>query len=127
MGGTHMNVQGLFYVFLYVSDIERSKRFYGETLGWAKGTDEAHVAGFSFGNAYLVVHTDNRLESSRVYGGGAWVAVKVDDVEQAHAELSSRGVKVGEILEQPWGERQFYLDDPDGYHWSFGQATGGRA
>ena len=33
-----MAVTGMFYSFLYVSDFERSKEFYGETLGWKLGT-----------------------------------------------------------------------------------------
>jgi catechol 2,3-dioxygenase-like lactoylglutathione lyase family enzyme len=122
-----MKTEGLFYIFLYVSDLQRSKKFYGETLGWAKGTDGKDVTGFAFGNAYLVIHTDNRPTDERAYGGGMWAAVKVNDVEAAHAALAAKGVSVGKILDQPWGERQFYFDDPDGYHWSFGQATGGHA
>jgi catechol 2,3-dioxygenase-like lactoylglutathione lyase family enzyme len=120
-----MSVQGLFYVFIYVSDLARAKKFYGDTLGWKLGTDEKDVAGFAFGNAYLVIHADSRKESKGVYGGGMWAAVKVDDAAAEHAALKAKGVKVGEILDQPWGEKQFYFDDPDGYHWSYGQATRG--
>ncbi len=118
-----MNEKGVFYLFLYVRDLERSKRFYGETLGWTIGTNERDVAGFAFGTGYLVIHADTRPEAERSYGGGMWAAVQVEDVEKAQAELKSRGEEVGEMLNQPWGERQFYFDDPDGYHWSFGQAT----
>ena len=118
-----MAITGIFYVFIYVSDFERSKRFYGDTLGWKIGTDEDGVAGFAFGDAYLIIHRESRPEGERQYGGGMWAAVKVDDAAAAHAELKSKGVKVGELLDQPWDERQFYFDDPDGYHWSFGQAT----
>ena len=116
-----MAVKGLFYTFIYVSDLERSKKFYGETLGWQLGTNEKDVAGFAFGDAYLVIHADNRPEGERQYGGGMWIAVKTDDVEGDRAALKAKGVKVGKILTQPWGERQFYFDDPDGYHWSIGQ------
>lgn len=55
-----MNEMGIFYIFIYVSDLERSKRFYGETLGWKIGTHEKDVAGFAFGNGYLVIHSDTR-------------------------------------------------------------------
>lgn len=118
-----MTTKGLFYVFLYVSDLARSRKFYGETLGWKLGTNEKDVAGFAFGSAYLIIHTDNRTEGKGQYGGGTWVAVEVDDVDVAHRDLSAKGVKVGKILDQPWGERQFYFDDPDGHHWSIGQTT----
>ena len=38
-----MAAKGVFYVFAFVSDLARSKRFYGETLGWKLSTDEADV------------------------------------------------------------------------------------
>ena len=120
-----MTVQGMFYAFIYVSDLDRSKKFYLDTLGWKLGTDEKEVAGFSFGDAYLIAHADTREKGKGEYGGGMWIAVKVDDVDAAHAELKGKGVAVGEILEQPWGERQFYFDDPDGYHWAYGQPVRG--
>jgi catechol 2,3-dioxygenase-like lactoylglutathione lyase family enzyme len=116
-----MTANGVFYVFALVSDLKRSKRFYGETLGWKLGTDEADVAGFEFGGGYLVIHTDDRPRDARHYPGGMHVAVKVDDVEAEHARLAKRGVKVGELRDQPWGERNFYFDDPDGYLWAYGQ------
>src|SRR5215468_12188107 len=75
-----MTAKGIFYVFALVSDLARSKRFYGETLGWTLGTDEPDVAGFSFGSGYLVLHTDDRSGSARPYAGGMHVAVQVDDV-----------------------------------------------
>lgn len=118
-----MSATGIFYVFLYVSDLERSKEFYRDKLGWKPGTDEKDVAGFSFGDGYLVIHRETRSENKRSYGGGMWIAVKVEDVNAEHSALRERGIEVGELLDQPWGERQFYFQDPDGYNWSYGQAT----
>lgn len=117
-----MTAKGIFYVFAHVSDLARSKKFYGETLGWKLGTDEDGVAGFAFGGGYLVIHADDRREESRRYAGGMHVEVQVEDVDGEHARLRNLGVKVGELRDQPWGERNFYFDDPDGYVWSYGQA-----
>jgi catechol 2,3-dioxygenase-like lactoylglutathione lyase family enzyme len=119
-----MATKGVFYVFALVSDLARSKRFYGETLGWTLGTDEADVAGFRFGSGYLVIHTDDRPHGeARRYAGGMHVAVQVDDVDAQHARLATLGVRVSALRDQPWGERSFTLDDPDGYVWTYGQAT----
>src|SRR5215510_10300703 len=115
----------IFYVFAYVSDLERSKTFYGQTLGWKLGTDEEAVAGFAFGTGYLVIHADDRSAESRRYAGGMHVEVKVDDVDAEHARLKRLGVKVGQLQDQPWGERNFSFADPDGYTWSYGQAMQG--
>jgi catechol 2,3-dioxygenase-like lactoylglutathione lyase family enzyme len=120
-----MTAKGIFYVFAYVSDLQRSKKFYGETLGWKLGTDEEGVAGFAFGDGYLVLHSDDRSTESRRYRGGMHVEVKVEDVNTEHARLKQRGVAVGELRDVPWGERNFFFDDPDGYTWSYGQAMQG--
>jgi uncharacterized glyoxalase superfamily protein PhnB len=116
-----MSTRGIFYVFVYVADFARSKRFYGETLGWTIETNEKVVAGFRFGDAYLVMHDDDRPADARRYGGGMHIGVRVDDVNAEHARLTQRGVRVSALVDQPWGERNFQFDDPDGYTWVFGQ------
>ena len=106
----------------YVSNFERSKEFYSKTLGWALGTDERDVAGFAFGDGYLVIHADDRPDDARRYPGGMHVAVKVADAAAEHARLRQLGVTVSDLAEYPWGERSFSFNDPDGYSWWFGQA-----
>jgi uncharacterized glyoxalase superfamily protein PhnB len=41
----------------------------------------------------------------------------VASADEAHAELTKRGIEVSEIDEQPWG-RFVYFSDPDGNGWS---------
>jgi catechol 2,3-dioxygenase-like lactoylglutathione lyase family enzyme len=118
-----MPAQGVFYVFVYVSDLTRSKRFYGDMLGWKLGTDERDVAGFAFGTGYLVMHADDRPVDARRYAAGMHVAVQVDDAAAEHARLARLGVQVSTLYDQPWGERNFSFEDPDGYTWWYGQPT----
>jgi catechol 2,3-dioxygenase-like lactoylglutathione lyase family enzyme len=118
-----MATKGVFYVFAYVSDLGRSKRFYAETLGWKLGTDEADVAGFGFGGGYLVIHRDDRPSAARSFEGGMHVAVLVDDVDAEHARLRKLGLEVSALHDQPWGQRDFSFADPDGYVWWYGQPT----
>ena len=118
-----MAPKGIFYILAHVSDLGRSKRFYQDKLGWTLGTDEPYVAGFSFGSGYLVLHVDDRSKESRSYSGGLHVAVQVEDAAAEHARLKAQGVAVGELDDQPWGERNFTFSDPDGYVWSYGQTT----
>lgn len=117
-----MAVEGIFYVEIFVPDLARSKRFYGDTLGWKLGTDEAGVAGFHFGAGYLVVLADNRPEHERRFAGGMLVEVKVDDLDAQHTRLAKADVKVSAIEAKPWGERNFSFADPDGYVWRYGQS-----
>jgi catechol 2,3-dioxygenase-like lactoylglutathione lyase family enzyme len=115
-------LQGIFYVFAPVSDLERSKKFYGETLGWKLGTDEPEVAGFAFGSGYLVLH---RHAGAISRGPGCvHVAVRVDDADAEHARLAKLGLEVGELCDRPWGQRDFSFHDPDGHLWYYAQASG---
>jgi catechol 2,3-dioxygenase-like lactoylglutathione lyase family enzyme len=116
-----MAIQGVFYVFALVSNLERSKKYYGETLGWKLGTDEKEVAGFAFGNGYLVLHGDASQAKNSI--DRMHVAVLVDDIDAEHARLKKLGVAVGELRNQPWGQRDFEFRDPDNYLWVYGQAT----
>ncbi|MCC6466130.1 MAG: VOC family protein [Planctomycetes bacterium] len=111
---------GLGYVFLYVSDLERSRRFYGQALGWTETMQQGEVVGFRFGGLQLVIHADNRTQGKGEYGGGVWLALEVPDVDAMHRELTGRGVTVTPVHDQHWGERMFYFSDPDGFHWSCG-------
>jgi catechol 2,3-dioxygenase-like lactoylglutathione lyase family enzyme len=117
-----MAVKGINCISASVSDLQRSKRFYAETLGWAIQTDESDVAGFSFGTGYLVIHSDGRSEADRSYAGGMHVLVQVEDVNAEHARLKAFGVQVNEPYDQPWGMRTFTFTDPDGYTWAYGQS-----
>ena len=46
--------------------------------------------------------------------------VVIADADQAHAELSARGVTVTGVQEMAWG-RFVFLSDPDGNAWSLQQ------
>jgi catechol 2,3-dioxygenase-like lactoylglutathione lyase family enzyme len=132
-GETKMAIEGIFYVYAKVSDLEVAKRFYGDTLGWKLHTDEPQVAGFWFGTGYLVAGLDtagldnagrdNNDASKHRQPGGMHVAVRVGDLDAEHARLAQRGVDVGPIHVRPWGERNFSFTDPDGYVWEYGQPS----
>ena len=120
-----MAIKGILYVSAYVSDLARSKKFYGETLVWTLNTDEKDVAGFAFGSGYLVIHGPSGDQATKPKAGGMQVEVLVEDVDAEHARLKNLGLDVGEPTDQPWGERNFFFSDPDGYVWSYGQHTRG--
>src|SRR5688500_715929 len=118
-----MGVKGINCLSAHVSDLERSKHFYAEMLGWTIQTDEKHVAGLSFGQGYLVIHTDRRKGDSRRYAGGMYALVEVEDVAAEHARLKALGVPVTDLSNETWGHRTFTFTDPDGYVWQYGQPT----
>ena len=116
-------IKGIFYIEAFVSDFEKSKKFYGETLGWKLHTDLPEVAGFYLGTGYLVILPDNRPLELCQYAGGMHVEVQVEDVAAEYARLKKLGVGVSELSEKPWGECKFTFTDPDGYIWAYGQPT----
>jgi catechol 2,3-dioxygenase-like lactoylglutathione lyase family enzyme len=122
-------------VVIPVSDVERSKRFYGG-LGWRLDAD------FVVGDTFRVVQfTPPGSPSSIHFGKGVTSAAPgsarglylvVSDIEAARAELVARGVEVGELFhvagpgQPPQSgldpERRSYFSyasfsDPDGNGW----------
>lgn len=118
-----MAIEGIYYVYAKVSDLDCTKQFYGKTLGWTLHTDEPSVAGFWFGTGYLVAGLDSDGAPSLNRAGGMHVSVRVSDIEAEHSRLAQAGVEVTPIEKRPWGERNFRFKDPDGYVWEYGQPT----
>ena len=116
-----MAFEGILYLHIHSSDLARTKHFYGELLGWRLDTDLPDVAGLWFGAGYLVAGREQRPENARIYNGGMHAAVRVDDLDAEHAMLSARGIAVSAIQSRPWGQRDFFFADPDGYRWEYVQ------
>lgn len=104
-----------------VTDLDRAKRFYGETLGLPAEGDMEGVAAFRTGETTLVVYqSDGVLPGSGnavVWGGGG-------DVEAIASELREKGVKLEEYPELGMAFengvhrqddfRAIWFKDPDG-------------
>jgi catechol 2,3-dioxygenase-like lactoylglutathione lyase family enzyme len=118
-----MRVKGINCLSAYVTDFERSKRFYSETLGWELTTDAPGIAGFAFGESYFVIHSDDRGNPDHRCAGGMHAVVQVEDVDAEHARLKSLGAAVTDLRDQSWGQRTFTFTDPDGYMWVYSQPT----
>ena len=55
-------------------------------------------------------------------GAGLFLYIKVDDIEDFHKAVLSKGLRpAGEPERQPSGSREFVLRDPDGYNLVFFQ------
>jgi len=118
-------------VILPVSDTDRARAFYGDQLGWPVDHDQTVSEELRFvqvtppGSACSVAF--GRGLSTMEPGSLRALQVVVDDADAAHDDLEARGVKVGDVDEQPWG-RFVSFADPDGNTWSVQQivrASGG--
>lgn len=66
---------------------------------------------------------DGSLASfATMYRSDCIVTVAVKGIDGLYAEFQQRAANIIKPLEQrPWGMRDFYVADPDGYIISFGQ------
>ncbi|KJK43826.1 glyoxalase [Lentzea aerocolonigenes] len=118
-----------------VSDIDRSKHFYSEQLGFKVD----HDTTFNEDTRVLQL-TPPGSGCSIVLGKGIvkgepgslkGVQLVVSDLEKARAQLVERGVEVGEIvrMNEADGGSFIFFDDPDGNSWAVqeikARATGG--
>jgi catechol 2,3-dioxygenase-like lactoylglutathione lyase family enzyme len=108
-----------------VTDVDRAKAFY-EKVGFV--TDHDHTVS---DDIRFVQLTPPGSACSIALGKGLTqmapgsldnMQAVVADIEQAHADLSGRGVEVSEIDDQPWGSF-VYFQDPDGNGWALQQTV----
>jgi catechol 2,3-dioxygenase-like lactoylglutathione lyase family enzyme len=128
-------------VVVPVSDVDRSKAFYTDQLGFHLDVD--HAAGESFrvvqlsppGSACSI--TIGTGVSDAVPGSTRGLHLIVNDIEAAHAELTGRGVKVSDVRHmtpEGWkpGADPAHADynsfaefaDPDGNVWVLQEIPG---
>jgi len=128
---------------LYVSDIDRSRRFYTGVLGFAVLCDrpEERFAYLVREGAALMLEQPadpgrtwltGPLE--RPYGRGINFQIEVGDLGPLHAAALAAEAPLLLPLEERWyrrgdglvGQRQFVVQDPDGYLLRFCQDLGSR-
>ena len=108
-----MIIRGVDFVMYRVSDLARAVEFYRDTLGLPleMHSTEYQWAEFDCGNVTLGLHGG---EEPAARGVGARLALAVDDIAAAHAELAACGVRLGGPP-QDWGVcRSLEVFDPDG-------------
>jgi catechol 2,3-dioxygenase-like lactoylglutathione lyase family enzyme len=101
------------FVSVPVRDMERAKRFYGETLGIHSPSLEAGFPEFETGNVSLYL-VDPSAFGAEFEPHTAHIALRVPDVAAARAELEAKGVEFeGEILDTGVCHMAFFRD-PEG-------------
>lgn len=112
-------------VMVPVTDVDRAKAFY-EQVGFVADHDFTVSEDVRF-----VQLTPPGSACSIALGKGLTTLAPgcldnmqavVADVEQAHADLTARGIEVSAIDDQPWGSF-VYFRDPDGNGWALQQTV----
>jgi catechol 2,3-dioxygenase-like lactoylglutathione lyase family enzyme len=125
-----------------VADVDRAKRFYGETLGWRldgdfKAGDEFRGLQYTPPGSPASIHFGKGVTPAAP-GSAKGLFLVVSDIVAARAELVDRGVEVSEVFHRagpgyapvsgPDPQRRSYtsfatFDDPDGNSWVLQEVT----
>lgn len=119
--------QHLHIVTLGVRDLNVSRTFYAETLGWTIARPQEGIVFFQAGGVVLAIFPREELANDAMIsseGNGfasfslAYNAQSEAEVDEIIRDLKAKGVK---ILKEPqkvfWGGYSSYFADPDGFCW----------
>lgn len=128
---------------LIVADLTRSLHFYCEVLGFAIEYQrrEDDFAFLSFGDSQLMVEQDWHSDSpwsvrplDPPLGRGVNFSIRCPDTQALVHSLNEAHISLRKPVEERWyrqdgqlyGERNFLVQDPDGYLLRFAQSLGSR-
>ena len=104
---------------LSVHDLERAVRFYADVLGF---TEEFRVPG-SYAGVKLdavTIHLSADVPVRKAAGSGH-VYIFCDEVDSYCQSVASMGAKIlCQPADEPYGMRDFVVEDPDGNYLVFG-------
>lgn len=108
-----MEVEQVDFIAIPIRDLERAKRFYGETLGLELERDMPGGVEFRGGQVTLALW-DPTTVGREFKPQPNEIALRVDDVKAARAELELKGVEFhGETFDTSVCHMAFF-SDPDG-------------
>lgn len=111
---------------LCVRDLERSRRFYVESLGASVISANRQIIVLRLAGTVLYLFTDSPptpdkpsihlAPPSRAGRPSIVIVLRVDDASAAYREFVGRGVTfLSPPVEPPWGGLRCFACDPDGY------------
>ena len=108
-------VTGVDFVTVFVKDFAAAKEFYGTVLGLPCSADYGRVPGAEYETGSLTLQLMDAEAIGREFHPSTHpIALHVEDVEAARAELESRGVSfVADTMDSGVCHMAFFAD-PDG-------------
>ncbi|WP_299060509.1 VOC family protein [uncultured Polaribacter sp.] len=107
---------------ILTTKLSETKSFYNENLGFK----------IKFENEfYLLLKTPNEKDTLSFLlpnhptqqpffhkpfrGEGVYLTIEIENVDKLYEEIKSKGVEIKvDIRDEPWGERHFSIEDPNG-------------
>ncbi|AEV86192.1 glyoxalase [Actinoplanes sp. SE50] len=109
-----MAVQGLQRIIVSVADLDRALGLYRDALGLTVTAQFGEIARLDVPGTTTELMLHQRPPTAGLAGVAA--SFRVDDVDATTAAAEKAGATVVDApADQPWGERQAVLTDPDGH------------
>jgi catechol 2,3-dioxygenase-like lactoylglutathione lyase family enzyme len=109
-------VTTLSHLFMHVSSLERSRRFYVDLLGLSVLLEEPGYLRVGGADGFHIGLEERG--PGQVGAAGIEIVIRVDDVDTTYARLAEQVPFESGPADQPWGARHVWLHDPDGYRLS---------
>jgi uncharacterized protein len=119
--------QRISVITVAVADLERSRRFYEDGLGWSPRSVHEDIAFYQLNGIVLGLfarasfNADAHLPSGTESVGGIALAYNVrsrEEVDRVMAAAEAAGAKITKPAEEVfWGGYSGYFTDPDGHLW----------
>jgi uncharacterized glyoxalase superfamily protein PhnB len=115
---------------LAVRDMKKTIDFYTKSLGFELKMAFPSVENPEYadiikdGMVLMFIPAKNHgIDTKEKFGTGVYLYMQIDgDIDQYYAELKKKGVKIAvEIKDEPFGVRDFTIEDADGYKLAFNQ------
>jgi predicted enzyme related to lactoylglutathione lyase len=89
-----VKVEGVDFVTVFVDDYPAAAKFYGEVLGLERSAEYGKTPGGEFETGNLTLQVMDAAAIGRQFqASGNPIALHVDDVEAARAELEEKGIE----------------------------------
>jgi catechol 2,3-dioxygenase-like lactoylglutathione lyase family enzyme len=102
--------------------LAESKQFYTNVLGFEVTFENEfyllmHTPGHQAEISFLLPNHPSQqpLFHKPFQGQGVYLTIEVDDVDKVYQALKNKGVPIKiELRSEPWGDRHFAIEDPNG-------------
>jgi len=102
--------------------LAESKAFYAENLGFGTTFENEvyllmHTPGRESEISFLLPNhpTQNPFFHQAFAGKGMYLTIEVENVDAIYEKIKDKGIEIKvEIRDEPWGDRHFAIEDPNG-------------
>lgn len=109
------------YTILFVSDLERSIRFYRDVLGLRLMSEDRDQADFDAGGVVITLHQAHSAAPHHqppTAVGSIRMGFHVEDLEEVHERLLRADTRCVNPPEERFGVRLGLYEDPDGFNFT---------